>query len=44
MSLRGLTRALLLALACGAAHAQPGAASDAPRGLRYACPVAETGS
>ncbi|HOY35729.1 MAG TPA: ABC transporter substrate-binding protein [Piscinibacter sp.] len=42
MSLRGLTRALLLALACGAAHAQP-AAADAPRVLRYAFPVAETG-
>ncbi len=43
MSLRGLTRALLLALACGATHAQTGAASDAPRVLRYAFPVAETG-
>ncbi len=43
MSFRGLTRALLLALACGATHAQTGAASDAPRVLRYAFPVAETG-
>ena len=43
MSLRGLTRALLLALACGTAHAQPAAAADAPRVLRYAFPVAETG-
>jgi ABC-type transport system substrate-binding protein len=42
MSLRGLTRALLVALACGTTHAQP-AAVDAPRVLRYAFPVAETG-
>jgi ABC-type transport system substrate-binding protein len=43
MSLRGLTRALLLALACGAAQAQTAAAGDAPRVLRYAFPIAETG-
>ena len=43
MSFRGLTRALLFALACGAAQAQPAAAGDAPRVLRYAFPVAETG-
>jgi ABC-type transport system substrate-binding protein len=43
MSLRGLTRALLLAFACSAAHAQPAAVGDAPRVLRYAFQVAETG-
>ncbi len=43
MSLRGLTRALLFAVACGAAQAQPAAAGDAPRVLRYAFPIAETG-
>ena len=43
MSFRGLTRALLFALACGAAQAQPAAAGDAPRVLRYAFPIAETG-
>jgi len=43
MSLLGLTRALLFALACGTAGAQPTAGADAPRVLRYAFTVAETG-
>ena len=43
MSLRGLTRALLLALACGAAQTQAAATGDAPRVLRFAFPIAETG-
>jgi ABC-type transport system substrate-binding protein len=43
MSLRGLTWVLALALACGAAVAQKAPAGDAPRVLRYAFPIAETG-
>jgi ABC-type transport system substrate-binding protein len=43
MSLRGLTQALILALACGTALAQKAGGGDAPRVLRYAFPIAETG-